>query len=683
MRDQRFVRFQLGEEQRQQTIEHAQIVAQEIWFPDTVNVLGTWTVAAARHMPEPTPESFVIEPDDDLRASLMRVEVLPPDLVDRFIRWRPWGWSEHADPEVAWVWGTAVADAALQLGALPSAVSYLWDYVAYEDVSRQAFYRRLTAALTSGQGAELLSFIRAIPTAVQDLTGCDLRREAPDVVARITRWWTLATIHHCWDDSTRDVFPAYCHDAGLLRLLHDCDKRDYLDALERTRNPVVVAALFTNPEIHDDRDEILSLLTIAPAAWMPRTTDASAGTWTGGLTAPLLLATLIEHVDKLNHLITVNGRASEVADERDALFNVDLPLLCDRLVETLTARDDGLFLTTQFLAHLMHRLELLQSRDGVPAIVHLCDGFAKSMAGHGLTLADFARVHDDSLDWPADLFTADVERAPVPARLPAIHRADIVLAALAVCGYNRDTEAITHLVPLLSKLLLDRDPGLIAARHPIPSFRHSYAAYIILFAFDPIERWAVLWGALAEQRLRSLYRTFTHDAAAEESSVFVVNAGIAALPSLWADTDKTGDADCRLWDVLFNAVLGVVIRQQRIDTTDHWRVAAARLVAATPRISGQESNIALSSHALHQLGLDDDLLIECAACLSLNGLGALDVVKAFADADVSLASVADRWDQLEDTSTRRPINAPETARDIVRRILSEVGQVKLSSSSTP
>jgi len=693
MRDERFYQNQPGSQYWDALIVHGRQATGAPWFADVVETVYTWYLASART----TNGTDLLAPDDDVRARLAAIVSLPHVMVPHLLAW----WHEYPpreddDPadtqrrtreevqawearqaQAAWVWGIALARAAPQFAAHADAFERTWQMAASEHVAAEAFIEVLAAACRADRESPLRTRLSAIPGRVRSLRSCHvLHGSREDLAAALDLWWATAHVHDIWDRRAIERFPVSCAEVWLLDALRRDHKDLYLHLLEETRNPHVVGHMLGAPCIMEDVDEILALLAAAPPVL---TSLTSATSWNHNVTALVLLEVVATHATTLIRLVSNHTRDDPPSDLAE-IVDKDVPRLIKRVVEGLLQRDDGTFLAVNWMIHRTHALEGTARRNKVSPEAVVVEAMAGALAAHDIGEPEFRRIWPDAF---SDVRVMVDDMGTIQARGPrSVYETDAVLALLAVARHGSDhvaaTATMTGLLPVFEALLAQRDPGIGSIRETeAPSQRQLYAAILVVAAVDPDQTWCQLWNDVAEQRRRQLYQSYTHDYLADETSLFVLHVGIAALVWTYVDDGTHNDDVRRLWDHLFDAALSVVIRQRSWQKGDRWRAAVSLVVAHLPhvldRIGGNRADAHQLSSALRRLGGDDELVMEAVAALYHSGIAITDMMAALTLSEIHLDQIVARCDaMIERQAKTRVYGMPPTALDECRTIIRDV-----------
>lgn len=696
MRDERFYQNQPGSQYWDALIVHGRQATGEPWFADVVETVYTWYLASVGT----TDGTDLLVPDDDSRARLAAIVSLPHSLVPHLMAW----WLEHPlqendehmdaqrvtpgemqawvnrQAQAAWVWGTALARAAPQLAPNDHAFERTWQMAGHQHVAAEAFIEVLAIACRSDEESPLRARLCAIPGRVRSLRSCHFLQESrEDLAAALDLWWTTAHVHDIWDRRQIERFPVSCAEVWLLDALRRNDRSLYLRLLEAARNPHVVGRVLGAPHIMEDVDEILTLLAAAPPVVTSSIADDPATTWNHNLTALLLLEVVVTHAMTLIQLVSDHTHDAPHPDLAE-IVDKDVPRLIKRVVEVLLQRDDGTFLAVNWMIHRTHALEGTARRNKISPEAVVVEAMAGALAAHDIGEPEFRRIWPDAF---SDVRVMVDDVGTVQARGPrSVYETDVVLALVAVARHDADQAAatMTGLLPVFEALLTRRDPGIGSIREvETPSQRQFYAAVLVLAAADPDQTWQQLWNDVAEQRRRKLYQSYTHDYLADETSLFVLHVGIAALVWTYVDDGTHDDLARRLWDHLYDAALSVVMRQQSWQNGDRWRAAVSLVIAHLPHVLNrtgvQRADAHQLSTALRRLGGDDELVMEAVSSLHHSGIATIDMMAALTLAEVHVDQIVARCDAtIERQATTRVRRMATIALDECRAIVREARQ---------
>jgi len=446
-------------------------------------------------------------------------------------------------------------------------------------------------------------------------------------------------------------------------------------------------------DIVEDIDEILALLAVAPMACEHGSPGAAAYEWNRRLTAPQVLDVGLAHADRLVRLILPDGEGGAPHPDAAASLDTDLHNRLRRVMETTLARDDGIFLAAHSMVHLIQRRgasprNTRPSADG-PALRTT----AAALAAHGASVLPFRAIFPDLFDHSA----ADVEAGRktgtgiINSKHPRVDGVDVLLALLLIAeakvsiAWGRPRPGVAEagdndLRGMLNGLLRRRDPGLNPSRDvAVPSWRHAHAASLFLETADPDQAWQRSWDALSEQRRRMCHRAYTHDHSADHPSLFLMHTGIAMLKTLCSEEPEGGDIAMRLWGLLYEASLSIVLRLPWLapwPRDERWHGTILLLFAWLPHMALRtDADLAdpdLLGPLLGRLGGDDELVVEGVANLHLNGVLSTAVVDAVARTGARLDDLVARRASQADTCP--PVTAaggPRDALDVCRMIVED------------
>jgi len=606
MRDHRYRQFDLIAGHTRQSRDQGRTVATFDWFPEVCAVLRAWLVQTASAITEWTDDWSLIAPDQTLKDRVSAVDALSPAWQARLTDAIPWHDASNSDNEAAWIWGCALAHASCHVS--PFIVSQFLTRI-QSVVLYDAFKHTVSVILRDNQSESLKHYVLSLPGTVRDSSGCRSYRAHPHLGKRHNEWWAFATFHDVWDPLIDQFFESDFPDAALLVTLRPLGDELFLRTLEETRNPAFIKDILSHIEIESDND-ILSLVAAAPLTCRPLTDDGLRG-WTQNVTAPLVLDAVIDHCLTIDHLIRMSPRAVDKEVESDTLYKIDFPRLWDQIIETVLRRPDGMVVSTAFLVHLLHRLEQVQLIDPAPALVRVVEVVSATFRRQNISTSTVLALHLSDQDTHVS--------TSLPQRQPAMHRSDVVLAAVLLTTMAEDE--VRRLHALFRTCLKDRDKGLLVTLNPFLSPRHIYAAAIITPGEDPVEQWRCLWDGLGADRLRLLHATKTQDLTAGDGSIFLLNTGMAAIHTLMRHGEDAQRAAYTLWKVLFDRAMSIICHDNETWLRNKWHDVAADLFGCLAVLHANTASMGDSakiSDALRQISLDDELLVKCAGQSHLN-----------------------------------------------------------------
>ncbi len=685
---------------RRRSIVRGCTVATEGWFDAAVNVLRDWYTGEIRGADIVDADDHVLAPDEALRASLSAIDTLPSARASALADWvsgqAAASGSLEGDPGTDWVWGIALARAALALTSTPDAFEYTWRMAERRPAAGEAYLDGLAAALRRGHGSSLLIVLLDIPGRVYDLRGVHVFSDQREALARsVAQWRETARFPDVWDAYVFQHFSFHWKDLWLLDAVRRYDRSLYLTLLEQMGNPLAVRYALRWADIVEDIDEILALLATAPAACARGAPGSPPYEWNRRLTAPQMIEVGLEHADRLVRLIPVENEGGVPHPDAAALMDDDLPDCLRRVMETTLARDDGTFLAAQWMVHLVHQRGA-SPRNALPSAAGLAlRAAAAALADHGAGLPTFRAVFPDVFDHS----DADVEAARKTGTgiIGPGHRGvdgvDVLLALLSIAEASSEEDQPGPRVAegdkgalrgMLDALLARRDPGLNPSRDAaMPSWRHALVASLFLETPGPDQAWQRSWDALSEQRRRTLHGSYTRDHTADHPSLFLLSTGVAILGRLCAEGD--GTVALGLWNRLYEASLSIVLRLAWLGPwprDERWRGTIPLLFAWLPhaarRAGSDMADPEWLGSLLRRLGGDDELMVEGVANLHLNGVPATTVVDAVARTGARLDDLVVR--RTGHADTRTPVSTAQGSLDahaVCRTILEESRGVAL------
>ncbi|MCL4545416.1 MAG: hypothetical protein M1118_12605 [Chloroflexi bacterium] len=687
MRDARFDRDTSGSGYRHQQIEQGKLVTLEPWFPAAVHALSDWCVATIRNLEAGaiTSEDSSIVPDDVLRQYLSHANGVPSDRAHAFAAWSQYETAAPPDPQTDWIWGTALAHAAVDLGSDVNAFLVTGRMVAFRPAAAASYLDSLASALGSDRRPIVLAAMRQIIDRVRNLRGCQARgNQRERFAAALDIWWKEDRVANAWTTKPLDYFPIFFNEVWLLDAVRRHDRAMYLQMLSDTYNPLAVKEALENSEVVEDFDELLSLLVIAPFIRTTQNLDAHTGDAANAhpgesrrcLAAPLLLSIALEHAQRLVHLLAQYDTSDESLAENRKQLEQDLAERFEELMKVVLRREDSVTLASEWMLYLARE------------VAH--KPWDATLPPEGIALHAAAHATVGYKNWE-EVFCGQIH----------LSRGDVSgldeLLALIVLSYERDQAAAfpaEEAAPLpsagagakVSQMrifteLLDRgDPNLEIFRDKVPpSVCHAYTALLFVRSPTPNQAWHEIWLRLAEQRRRMHYRWYGQDRVVDYPSLFALYAGIAAFQWLTDDMAADIEAALHLWDRLYDAALSVVLRLGTSDLlwprTTQWRRVVLVLLAFLPHgLRRCGDNMQRNDRlrvALSRLGGDDVLVVEGVALLSLNGVSNQELKDAVAHGVIALHEIVIR---CEDTvgSRSRGSTVPYThsALDACRAVLS-------------
>jgi len=648
---------------RHRLIEAGRRAATEPWFVDLVAALCAWSTQmigrATIGEPDKDPTGF----DEQLRTVVAEVNNLPTAHVALVVRW----WSTYGTPsetpDVDWAWGTALAQAGVMLSHETALFDQTWRMVAYRPAAGEAYLSSLAHAFNGEQGLTLHTTMTDVAMRIRSLNGCDVPSRHRDAVAQaIEQWRETAKLPDVWNLRDLEQFGARCDEVWLLDALRRHDRRQYLNVLEEMSNPLVVQEAMRRPEVAEDADEIQRLLEAAPIACTDPVPGRSSGNWNNRITPPLVLAAGLAHAEQLVALLS--SPIVVLPPENIEGLVKDLTELFGALTQILLNRDDGAFLVVPWLVNLAHRL------------AH--EPYLGRITTSNIALAAVARA---LVDRNEDVDLAGIETSLSCAAAPVL---DVMIASLAVqearITETRKSDESTRAWNGIMALLEREDANLTYARgnYP-PSLGHAYAALPLTWAAKPDQLWSHSWSRLAEQRNRAFYSMDLRDLHADETSLFLLYIGLAALHMLQSAGGTNVDVAARLGGRIYDAGISVVLRLGtwfKRHGAEQWRQGVVALVDLLS-VTWQAGDAALGSIRLDgilaPICTDDELLIEIIGRLHHRGVSAVELHGAISRAGSDLDSVLSRYTGFR--NKRHPVhvvhgryNAVEECRHLLREV---------------
>lgn len=563
------------------------------------------------------------------------------------------------DPAVEWIWGVAIANAIIEYPQYGADAA--WSLLENRHISQEAVIQIFAEGLAGASRnavlealTELASFIGAHP---------DIGVYAPErhgLTKRLEEWRRKELIETVWRDPL-DHVPWIYPPMSLLTALLPTEKACFLTLLEKTRLPLAVSQALDSPEIVEKLDLLLELLLLAPD-----TSEEDSGngwSWNRNLTAPKLLAATLKH-------------AKEALDPRSDTRTIEsldaqaAPIFA-AVAETLLKRNDGIFLSFQWLGHLIgedHRQSNRSSEIWRP-IRAVMSALAEAMASLDIGLDQGLQAFHLILPAPSRLEEmrksgiGDQERGWVTSATDAFLAT--TLTEQADARSQTRASAATSLIELYHSVLIRRDQGLyVFQQDPFPTWRHWQPAQLYLSMDAPVAEWESGWRSLAEQRRRAF---MTHDdTQADDPSFFHACVGLSLVDYLAFGATARPKEAWECWLSLFDCVFSAALQLNWV-RHDRWRHLLAKAFARLPHIRRVDDFEEMAAQ-LSRLGGDDELLVWCLAMILDNGVEAQLLARAMQIHRVNLTTrLADfiAWEEREGTR-RPPSPLAEKAKEIVQ-----------------
>lgn len=300
MRDTRFDGDNNGSGHRHRLIEQGRLVVANPSFLSAVQVLNAWCVRIIGNLDATgmTDEERWVIPDSALRENLLQVGDIPPERVHALVAWRPYELAEPADPQIDWIWGTALAKASIDLAQNIYALLFAGRMVAFRPAAAESYLDGLALEFGGDQCQRLILAMRSIVDRVRSLRGCQARGDQRErFEMALATWREHVGMVNVWDTKPLEFYSVLFHEVWLLDAVRRHDRAMYLMMLNDTDNPLAIKEALEMPRVVEDFDEILSLLADAPPIEttpvpdLPAPDDATSNprAWTHCLVAPLLL----------------------------------------------------------------------------------------------------------------------------------------------------------------------------------------------------------------------------------------------------------------------------------------------------------------------------------------------------------------------------------------------------------
>lgn len=532
--------------------------------------------------------------------------------------------QQDAEASAQWLWGTALGQAAL---AVTDRVTVAWQLLCHSEVAAAAFAETIQTALQSPevQNSLLAAFEALVERVAQDPAAHVYDDERKGFRQILDEWKEQQHLAAVWNNSLQNA-NWRCDDLDVLHLLRASAPEIFLRLIERTELPNAVTEVLLRSDIRDDLDEIMRLLSVAPATM--ETIEGGAQQWSRQMTAPTLLTMSLHHARKLGELFGREDAPDRVWVRQEA----EAHQVFSRVARALTDRPDGKFLALHWLAYLVKEQNVRPTTEQhwqphMAAIVEV----AEELERHGCRFVDGLAAFGTLLAVQPDTNLVQTGAQEPPVNAP-ISGTDAFLACAAVSKLKGEPSPDDLvLMDCFRVLMLRREQGLCDWLHAsFPTWRHWAVAQLYRSSPDPVAAWKEDWLNLAEQRRR--VRFVADERNADAPSFFLACSGLWLIDFLMEPTDMRAAEALSGWQAVFDAAYGQCLLQQQWSTGEKWREMVARLYAVFYRVLGGQPSSGeppdSMASQLARLGGDDELLAWSMGLLRANGVP----VRAIADA---------------------------------------------------
>lgn len=350
----------------------------------------------------------------------------------------------------------------------------------------------------------------------------------------LENWKKEDNIQELWFHGPNDYFP-FDHEAfGLTEILNCCEYKQIADLFDNLKAPCLIYELFAGFVYINHGDNILlELLKVAPLT----NNEIEKMKWNHSFVAPILLHSLVSK--RLQRKVALNNVPNH--DEAMRFF--------ESVVDVLCVRDDGYFLTWNYLQFL------IRDRNHDQVLADRCiECMGKAYAGR---VNEY--LYESSLK---ELFQIDIKSIEKNFCETAILNAKKdhslcfdVLTYFQFLSEEADKEKIRNLLPFFEVSLMFKDQSLPSYEaQPFPC--HYYAAGIYM-AFDTnaiAAIWKATWNKFAAAQ-RYIQFNYYNDMSSDlkNNTKFLLLVGSALLHYLYVE--KNYEEMRILWQTLWSVIL--------------------------------------------------------------------------------------------------------------------------------
>jgi len=545
---------------------------------------------------------------------------------------------EHEQQKTAaWLFGLALAkglvdELAIEQSKARQVIPALWDLVQSQHLIRSAFEGSLRKRLQNCPAA-LAAILSNIDVWINDANRnpgsmtYTIERDSLNVF--VDEWRSSPSINRLWKDQDTG-FHFYFAPLDMIPVILPTERAAICNRLERFEYPLPIRQVLQNHAILHDRDEISTLLKVAPIC------SDDGQTWNGKLLALLVLQTAEAHSYALWDTMRGTERSEDTHSELMETIKATLSSWFEELGRILVARPDGPFLGPQWLFLKMADERMDRGRRGrIGDRSHqylwqddLIEWIVLGLYKAGLTARDIHAFVDfpitPSVGDPAPAKPASREDDPTLSRLAA-------LSLMAIFDHrlgNGTAEECQTLIDWLDALLASRDQAFeieAISNGTTGNFLAPSCGYLLANVDAPAERWRKSWRLLVEQRRRTQHWQETNDSDALAPSLFLLATGISCLDWLVSPPNCRIYKARELWRELFDGARECWLTISLMHQVEHIETHIGRLFARHPIVFGASEE--WQSAARLTQGRDDDEYSELLA-RDLDLLGGDDVMVA-------------------------------------------------------